>query len=202
MGGIIAYEIAQQLAAQGEEADLLGLIDTWPPTTIPNKLWTSRLGQQIVFLGQGVSRHLRAMWMQPRGQRLRYLREKAGIITEMVAQRDVYRGEQYTLYSDLVTRANQHAASQYAPKPYPGSLFLIVTSEQAHTSDTNDLRLSWRAFAQGGCTIRTVPGKDSGTLLKPPFVQGLADAVREQIEQHAQSDRDSMAENLMTNSVA
>jgi thioesterase domain-containing protein len=180
MGGIIAYEIAQQLVARSESVELLALISTWPPTTIPDKLGTSWFSQQVAFLGEGIARHCVALWRQPRGQRLRYLREKVSIISEMVAQRDVYRGERYALYSDLVMRANQHAAARYAPAPYPGSLLLVFTVGESPPRD-DDVRLMWSRLARGGSTVVSVPGMGSGSLLKPPFVQGFADVLRERL---------------------
>ncbi len=35
VGGIVAFEMAQQLIASGEEAPLLALIETWHPRSVP-----------------------------------------------------------------------------------------------------------------------------------------------------------------------
>ncbi len=178
MGGIVAYEVAQKLVSAGERVDHLGMIDTWPPMTIPTKLATNQFGQKLIFVGQGVRRHLQTLLKQPQGQRLRYLKQKISIVSEMVAQRDVYRGEHAVLYSDLVMRANQHAAANHVPAPYPGDVDLFLVNDRPMDAYKDDPRLSWQKLVQGTCTLVSVDGTDSGSLLRPPFVQGLADELR------------------------
>ncbi|HXC25701.1 MAG TPA: amino acid adenylation domain-containing protein [Gemmatimonadaceae bacterium] len=175
IGGIVAYEIAQQLMAQGESVDLLILIGTWPPYSIPSTVSTSRFAQEVVFFCKGVARHARTMWQRPPGQRLSYLKEKAGILSEIVAQRDVYRGDSQSLYRDIVVKANQRAASRYVPGPYRSPLVSILT-DGIPLSD-RDPRLIWRKFAESEFTAVLVPGQDSGVLLKPPYLQGLVEAM-------------------------
>ncbi len=175
IGGLVAYEIAQQLTTQGEAVDVLGLIDTWPPEMIEPTAGTSHLSQKIAYVKNGLSRHWQAFLSQPRGQRMQYLKEKSTIIMEMVAKRDVYRGEHEVLHQDLVIHANQHAASAYSPKEYPGSIFLVVTKGNAPTGK-NDPRLTWKSLAKSA-EVSWVLGLDSGALLKAPYLDGLVNAL-------------------------
>lgn len=177
MGGIVAYEVAQQLVARGETVELLGLIDTWPPALIPAKLGTSRLGQQVAFLAQGVVRHLKTLRQQPITSWLGHLRRKVRVLSEMVEKRDVYRGDHYDRYRDLVARLNQTAAASYVPAPYPGDVTLLLSGRTVTSDD--DPRLSWSGLAQGATSVLVVEGKDSGSLLSDPYVQGFANTVRE-----------------------
>lgn len=175
IGGLVAYEIAQQLTAQDEAVDVLGLIDTWPPEMIESSGSTSRLSQKIAYVKNGLSRHWQALLSQPPSQRMHYLKEKSAIIIDMIAKRDVYRGEREVLHQDLVIRANKHAASAYSPKEYPGSIFLIVTKGNTPTGK-NDPRLTWKSFAKSA-EVSWVLGLDSGALLKAPYLDGLVNAL-------------------------
>ncbi len=180
MGGIVAYEIAQQLAARGEQTELLGLIDTWAPEVIQAKRRRTRYGTQLAFLARGVSRHLRAMWIQPRGERLGYLLRSSRILGQMVKQRDVYRGDSRVLHHEMVTHANQRAAAGYRPAPYDGGMLLVLSNEVERRPD-EDARLSWQKLARDECTVIRVSGKDSGALLRTPHVTHLAAALERQL---------------------
>jgi surfactin synthase thioesterase subunit len=89
LGGLIAFEMAQQLRKAGDEVGLLALID---PTTVRNA------GQQLISeLGNGRSnrslserfesrilRHLRHLQKLPSGTRLPYFRERFGIMLSLL----------------------------------------------------------------------------------------------------------------------
>jgi len=180
IGGIVAYEMAQQLAASGESVGLLSLIGTWPPDSVEDKLATSKSAQKLAFLRDGVTRHLNAMREQPRGQRLAYLMKKAGIIVEMVARRDVYRGETEVLQQDWVSGINRHAAASYSPEPYSGDIVLVIPDSQSPAAD-RDPRLTWRNLVAGTSTVIRLPGDDSGALLRPPHAEMLADVLAKRL---------------------
>lgn len=169
MGGIVAFEIARQLHEANDEVGALIMVDAWPPEYIAPSRWSSRLGQQVSFVADGVSRHWKTLWEQPNSERLQYLRDKMGIVSEMIKKRDVYRGEQHVLRADLVKAANQTAAALYQPKPYAGSMHLILTRDNRHGA-SDDVRLQWQEYATGGCEVKWVPGIDSGSLLREPYV--------------------------------
>ena len=180
MGGIVAYEIAQRLVARGERIQMLALIETWPPGAIPTIRRTSRMAQQIAFLREGVARHLRATLQRPLWQWPGYLMQKLDIVSDMFAKRDVYRGDRIELYRLLVRQANQRAAAGYLPQPYPGRVGMILTNRLG-LPRKQDPRFFWARMARGGADVVQVPGPDSGALLRPAFVSGLAKALNEQM---------------------
>jgi len=188
MGGIIAFEMAQQLAAIGEKTVLLGLVDTSAPDVIPSKRRGSSFGAQLAFLARGVSRHVRTMREQPRGERMKYLLQHSRILADMLRKRDVYRGDSHLLHRDLVTRANQRAAARYRPTMYDGGVLLILSS-RIPRSPVREPRLSWRSLVRGECTVIRVPGMDSGALLKAPYVEHLAVALGGELARAAAGER-------------
>ena len=131
----------------------------------------------VAHVYQGVARHLRAAWQRPQGQRLQYLREMLTIVSDMVEKRDLFRGDRSAFYGELVSQANQRAARRYAPKPYRGSLVLIL-SRRLLSSSGDDQRLRWKDFAEGGIRVARVDGTDSGSLLTPDYVHGFTRALQ------------------------
>jgi thioesterase domain-containing protein len=189
-GGIVAFEIAQQLIASGEEPPLLALIETWHPSSVPSIQGAPVPMRPWIFFGRGVARHLRAALQFPPREALRYVFQKSHIIREMILRRDVYRGD-HKRYRDLAVETTYRACSRYVPAAYAGriSLFLAGNLEIEANSDT---RLCWRDFARDGCVVvRTNARALSDEILKRPHVEAVADQLAQQMRQTATSDVNS-----------
>jgi hypothetical protein len=115
-----------------------------------------------------------------------YLRQRLAIVSDMVATRDVFRGDRLDLHDQMVRRANQQAASGYNPQPYPGRVMIILTSRSV--SEEQDPRYSWDRLARGGSVVVRVPGMDSGALLVPPFVSDLASVISQALDDPKSED--------------
>jgi thioesterase domain-containing protein len=176
IGGMVAYEMAQQLAKQGERVALLAMIGTWPPYAVDETRPTERLSTKIDHLRSSVVRHLRALWNRPRGERLSYILKYVGAVREMVELGDVYRRDADELRRDLISDSNRRAARDYEPAPYAGDVVLILPNS-IRRSPRRDARLAWRGFVQGNTTVIRLPGEDSGALIRPPYLQALVDEL-------------------------
>src|SRR5262249_46309763 len=124
MGGVVAYEMAQQLRTAGEDIALLALIETWPPLPMTvSSLPPSRGGRasaKIRFIMQRLQLY-RTTLRQLRGrQRLRYLLDRFKIGVEIVARRDLFRGSRSEFYLSVVRQTNLRAFQLYKPRPYSG----------------------------------------------------------------------------------
>jgi thioesterase domain-containing protein len=133
-GGTLAFEVAQQLTASGQEVALLALIGSPFPTSF-------RFAPQIMFR---LSTHAKALTsgslaarkhyiMSKLQQRLQPPEELAGINPAVTAAR---RG---------VENATVAAVSRYKPRPYAGRIDLFVTADRWHRADR------WRAVAETVC---------------------------------------------------
>jgi thioesterase domain-containing protein len=114
MGGVVAYEMAQQLAARGRRLDALVLIDTGAPLALP---WKDRLTYTYLYsrlamrrLGRGARRRRRA----------RYARSVSSLM-----------------------RASFRAGQRYRAKPFRGNVHLISSTggEMAPGTDEQERRL-------------------------------------------------------------
>jgi thioesterase domain-containing protein len=177
MGGIIAFEMAQQLVAGGEEAPHLALVDTWHPSSIPPTRGAPVLLRPFIFLVGAMRRHLAAVLRLPPHQAVRYLREKSALLTEMLFYRDVYRGDRQKRYGHLVFESNYRAGSRYIPAPYPGRVHLFLAGDRNGETAT-DTRLAWCDLSGDSVVVRNaVTGVMD--LLKKPYVNVFAERLAE-----------------------
>jgi thioesterase domain-containing protein len=182
VGGIVAFEIAQQLIASGEEPPLLALVETWHPSSVPVVRGAPAALRPLIFLVRGLGWHLGVMLSFPPREAFRYLRQKSAIVKEMILRRDIYRGDRYERYRDLVVEATYRAGSRYIPAAYAGRILLFLAGNRKVEADS-DTRLVWCELARDGCLVVRTTAGGGGELLKKPYVNVLADNLAERLRE-------------------
>jgi aspartate racemase len=186
MGGVVAYEMAQQLRAAGQEVGLLILLETWPPVGTWGRLL--RPGARLLTVLRLVQSRLRLYaetWARLDGrQRVKYLMGRMRMLGEMVAQRDMLRGDWSQFSQDVVNQANLIAYQKYQPRPYSGRVVFFL-AEGRRVTPHQDRRLGWRQLIAGDLEIKTVPGDDSGLMLAEPHVQVLAREMKIRVQRES-----------------
>jgi amino acid adenylation domain-containing protein len=172
VGGLVAFEMAQQLVASGEEAPLLALIETWHPSSIPSTHGAPAVLRPFLFLVRGMSRHFGAMLRLPPRRAVRYFREKSAIVKEMLLYRDIYRGDRQKRYRDLIFEANYRAGSRYVPTAFAGHTQLFLAGGR-HVEPDKDTRLVWRDLSES-CDVVRNAAPDAMDLLGKPQVEIFA----------------------------
>jgi amino acid adenylation domain-containing protein len=169
MGGLVAYEMAQQFLLKGRKTELLFLMDTFPALA---RGWHRRMAGQISTAIQRVckslSKNLRNLLDLEPGSRKRYLLQK-------VQSR---RSEEGTLASTLerVSNANLQAVLKYIPKPYLGQVILIMARERELECDIDPLSI-WEKLAVKGSRVYWIDASDSGKMLLSPHVEKVGAIV-------------------------
>ena len=156
-GGIIAYEMAQQLYKQGQEVAVLAMIE-------PRRPFKPGVGANFNFLIETLIRsmkeirhHTTKLIQLDSGQKSNYIR---------------------LLFKALV---NSKALRHYEPKPYPGFIHLFLTDETL--SQKNPPRKDWQGLALEGSKLHKFSGKHNTVISfdDKPFdaehVQALADEL-------------------------
>jgi amino acid adenylation domain-containing protein len=146
--GVVAFELAQQLAAAGERVAMLALLDTYAPKPQIIRSWMKELAEL---------RHGRLNLRQV--QELAYY----SILHPLsMGPRRQFRS---------VGEAHRWAHRSYRPRPYahPIELFLVRDSELRAGTDN----LGWARWASDSVRIKRLPG-NHGELVKPPVVNELA----------------------------
>jgi thioesterase domain-containing protein/acyl carrier protein len=186
-GGLVAFEMAQQLYAQGQQVALLVLFDTPAPGASTPKTWPRR------WLG-----HL-SNWRrfgQPYLQRKsRDLRKKLRRWSRLLAQRwlngsapspppaaPIAHGAEVRLLFNA-------GAARYEVKPYPGPITLFALGHRDGMSDSLfdpaldeiDPQLGWGRVALGGLEVHELSGEHM-TILKEPHVQTLGQTLHRCLE--------------------
>ena len=174
-GGVIAFEIAQQLKRRGHEVALLALIDTafpvgqaGPVEDFTKRLFDPRQWGELLSLplnqwGAHTARRLRnfARWSARTGRLL---------LTRMrcKAQRDL---SQLELGRHSVLDQNSLAQSLYIPEAYDGEIVLFCPGTLGNQS-------GWTELAKGGAEIIEMPSnslsKTASHLVYDPHVEDLA----------------------------
>jgi amino acid adenylation domain-containing protein len=165
LGGLIAYEIAQQLRAQGEEVALLALFDTYPG----NVKGTAASFAKLL---------LTPSWQHWRHDLPRKVRKKI---------RRTLRNLRVPKHLLEVRDSNAAAAEKYVLKPYPGTATLIRAGEKSLRS-SRDPHAAWFQLARE-LQIHEIPG-DHYDMLVPPQVELLAETLKACIDR-AVSERES-----------
>ncbi|WP_413207458.1 alpha/beta fold hydrolase [Rhodospirillum sp. A1_3_36] len=155
-GGLVAYEIARQLSAQGEEVSHLVIFGTDVPVSqsLP-KLFTA-----VEFASRFGEDALKNLVMP---------------FFSYDKRIEVEQGAGASTYSPALVRvvtAHCLAAARYSPKPYPGSLTLLETLEQQILNPLDAAR-GWDRLAVGGVETLTVTGNHL-SMLDEPHIQDLA----------------------------
>jgi len=153
-GGTVAFEMAQQLRAQGQQVGLLFLFDTFP------KGYESK----VVLL--------RKLWHMPRNEQFEYIGRK---ISRYQLQKRIYRHFLPRALKDVREAINQ-AGMQYEMRRYPGPVTLFCASEKS-LRGVRDPYAGWQSLAAGGLEVYEIPGGHV-SILAEPQVRVLAQHLR------------------------
>jgi thioesterase domain-containing protein len=180
-GGVVAYEMARQLRAAGEEVELLFMLEAWPPAPSPTRGTARVRSHQVRFLLSAIRRNLAALRGMSLARRIAALVKGLKVIGEMASLGDVYRGDSAHMYVDRVSLANERALSQYRVRPYDGALRFAVAAQRSFTGP--DLRQIWRQMAPHDYAQIELPATDSGTMLLLPCAEPLAEWMQRSIDE-------------------
>jgi thioesterase domain-containing protein len=168
-GGLVAYEIAQQLKAVGLEVGLLGMLDTRQPELMRGVQTRGPLHRRIVW-------RMRLLYLRThrRNGRLRYLWRRLGERMQRANYMYAATKGQGKVASAVrnVREINYVAGVSYTVRPYPGKVTLF-RAEHDPNEQPLPPDLSWGQYALGGVEIKELPG-DHGRILYQPGLNALA----------------------------
>jgi thioesterase domain-containing protein/acyl carrier protein len=183
-GGIVAFEMAQQLARHGEQVESLAMLDSAPPRTgaASDVEEAEVLADFIWDLGRsmGLSPELEALQL-PSGdadQLLAAVLERANALRLLPPATGADQIRQ--LFG--VFKANTAAWLRYLPCIYPDHLTYISAAERSPDEDPTPDR-GWGAYAAGGSEVLMVPG-DHYSMLQEPHVRALAVGLRDHLDRY------------------
>jgi amino acid adenylation domain-containing protein len=165
--GIVAFEVAQQLRAAGEEIRFLGLLDAvLPEWTLGFKFRLAQLARvprvPLRDLAAYFKRRLKTSREPPHAEFIRYAGDQA--LGPMEEKRDA---------------VNRQAAARYLAhiRPYYGSVTLIACRERLKNDPLKSASCGWRPHAPR-LNIHGVDGDHFRIMSDEPYVSSVAAILR------------------------
>lgn len=170
-GGLIAYEMAQQLIRKGHQVALLAMLDTTHPRRLREPEPLLPVHQQILnLLKVGLSGVL---------YRLKFR------IYSMLSEKFNIGN---TTENDLKDKLNHQLYPQirsYEPQSYPGEIvFFKARDITSIRHETISRELDWLDLVQSKMEVYEIPGSHDGmaSMLKNPNVQLIADILKKYLK--------------------
>jgi thioesterase domain-containing protein len=154
-GGLVAFEIAQQLGVLGCPPGFLGVLDTWLPVSIQKTAITFSAGKRFQTRVERLFRHARRMIAGP--DRRRWFRET--VISKFrvsVYLHLMRRGRDIPRWFRDLNDLNLMMAARYQPRAYTGPMVLFAATEE-HRDKRLSPHLGWESINPGIRVVR-LPG--------------------------------------------
>ncbi len=192
MGGSIAFEVARQLQSAGESIGLLALFDTmnWSKLPAPST-W-----DKCYYNAERIMFHLANFFLADYAGKTKFFREKLDELhyrlpmwSDMLRSKLRMTSRTSSLQVRLLSQIwqmNDHAASAYIPRPYPGVVTEFRPNTQYRMFDRPGIK--WEDLARGGQEVVTLPVSPAGMLIEP-FVRDLAFGLRASLDRAIAGER-------------
>ena len=177
LGGIVLFEMAQQLREAGELVGLIAFFDAHGPGY-------PQLAPGVSKMSYKLSIHLKSLQLLDLRGKLGYLlrrsKTRIGILNSKV------RGWVYIKLGiviphrvryNVVREAIYKAADEYVPQPYPGKITIFRATNQPE-GVLNSSSLGWGQFSNGSIEIIDVVASHN-SIMKEPHLQELAHKLEE-----------------------
>lgn len=187
LGGIIAFEMAQQLQRRGHGVEFLAMLDATAPSEDGGR-WTARSVLNLLrntpywLVDHVLRRPTRDVIADVRRRVARIARRVApasagdgGAAAPAIA--DIMDVTQLPESHRRVVAALYQAGTSYVPRPYPGRITLFRVRAQP-LMDSHGRDKGWARLAEKGVEIRVVPGNHKN-LYDEPHVRALARAIED-----------------------
>ena len=197
-GGLVAFEMAQQLQSNGDEVALLALLDTAAPissnqpsigdilkyifTVAARHIWSFLLDYCYLFIA---SNHKNKFVKKIVSNiLLRFLQGDTAIANLLSDESKSQILNELTISPMLrIFQANTQAVLNYVPKVYPNRITLFRTNVQSQGA-VHNLNLGWDALTSEKVDTHIIPGNHLN-MLKTPNVETLAQQLKASLVERA-----------------
>ncbi len=191
-GGVVTYEMACQLVAQGEAVGLVALIDAYAPNQAGQGAsgWGMR---RVVNFWRNLPFWWRDFWQLQQADRRIVVTRRLKRIGKAIA-RGLGRKAEMSAHDLIGDHAHVEGAPDYVrrlmelhmlalidytPPEYPGRVTLFRI-QRLPLFTSYGPEVGWERLARGGVDLHIVPGAHHN-ILWPPYVNSLADALRQSL---------------------
>src|ERR1700682_3055095 len=163
MGGVVAFEMAQQLHAQHQRVALLALLDGRIPT--PDETFPQEDSEAISLVERyfGISfGPMDSLAELPKDEQLASILEQAKSAGLVPAELEVSQARRFVQH----VRSDLRATQNYGLRLYPGRISFFKASETL-LGTSLDPTLGWSEWAGGGVEVHVVPGNHANLMYEP-----------------------------------
>jgi amino acid adenylation domain-containing protein len=184
LGGIIAYEMANQLMAAGKEVKMLAMFDTYADLSTVNDPLLKKAFNKVALVLKQIGYSLVLLAQDPK----RTIEYKSLIIKRKIIKlfwklspgKDDKK-EGFFAYDNEIDEASEKALRNYILKPLPIAIELFRAKKRTfYMADFNFL--GWRPFAQKGVHVHEIPGEHN-TIFAPPNDKEFAIVLQNCLDQ-------------------
>lgn len=186
MGGVIAFEMAQQLHAQGQRVALLALLDARIPT--PDEQFTEEdfeaklLLDSVRYFGLSLDSG-ESLARLPQDELFTRVLEQAKSASLVPQEIEVSQAQRFV----QLLKSDFRATQDYVLRRYPSHVTLFKASEEL-AGTSSDPTLGWSEWAAGGVEVHVVPGNHA-TMVYKPHVAVLAEKLKVCLSQVQSTDQ-------------
>jgi thioesterase domain-containing protein/acyl carrier protein len=189
-GGVVAFEMARLLQAQGEQVGLLALFDSYAPL-VPGarrRRWPVLIGflrnlpRWLADFGRREDRDRRLLArFRGAAQAIWRRRGRDSLPAEVMILNAFGDAAEISDERRRLVEAHLRALETYRPQVYPGRVTLYrVRGMRLFRAE--DASLGWEALAGGGVEVRMISGAHYD-ILQPPAVAALAEELKASLAQ-------------------
>lgn len=177
LGGVVAYELAQQLITAGREVRILALFDALGPdadTYLPSL--QEKVEAHLNRAKQDPTRYLSEQ-AEHQAKRLQRTTERANLA---VRKRLNLRSD-HRLEIRRFIEENVSAQAAYAFDPYPGDMLVVKAGDDPFATMQLEAGMGWTSVAGGTLDVARAPGGHL-SMMEAPNVTTVADALRDVLD--------------------
>ncbi|MUG96212.1 amino acid adenylation domain-containing protein [Scytonema sp. UIC 10036] len=182
-GGVVAFEMAQQLHSSGHQVAHVALIDSWAPIPGTKSTEVDRSSLLAWFardlggrFGKDLGVTVEDLQHQEPEEQLNYVLQqarRANIMPQEAGLQQIHR-----LLEVCIT--NLKAERSYTPQVYPNQVTLFRASEELE-DDTHDLSGGWKQLVASEVKTHTLAGNHY-SIIREPLVQVLAEHLKASLD--------------------
>lgn len=199
-GGLVAFEMANQLIQAGREVSTLMVFDGAAPVYVDDfisgnwdQLFSMNDGKWLIMVSQLMEKSMKIKLNLSKGKFIGLPPEKQEekLIASFMKESDFHgeNGQNMIRHMLNVNKANYRAMLSYFPDPIPCGI-TVFKSEQKVGNDSiltfyknyHEEDLGWGRYSREPVDVITVPG-DHYSMLNPPHVFALAKKINDHLTQ-------------------
>ncbi|OUL34272.1 hypothetical protein BV372_14215 [Nostoc sp. T09] len=181
-GGLVAWEIAQQLVKQGQKVAFLALFDTTGPNYVKQAPLQKRVSHHWDNLGKLGTNYVLEQ-IRNKGYWLKYKLQENFQKLAFKLSLKIWRTVPYNYRKLAIEEANKQAARDYVLQVYPGRVTVFRAEERfALEKREVDSKMGWSEMVLGRLDIQNVPGNHD-SIFREPHVRTLSEKMRICIDQ-------------------